>query len=58
MKFCMKCGGSLEKTFDNSWVWYNYCYNCDVTFKVVQPDHMSGNHNIEIITLEGRVDND
>lgn len=54
MKYCSKCGGTLEKIFDNSWVSYNYCDSCSVTFRVVIPDHMSGNHNYEIIEIEGK----
>lgn len=53
MNNCMDCGSSLETVSNDSWVIKFKCHGCGVRYKVILPDHMSGNHSPEIIKLSG-----
>ena len=54
MNNCLTCGGVLIKLeeLSDSWVTKYKCEVCAARYKEIQPDHMSGNHNPDIIKLD------
>lgn len=52
MKFCRHCGSNPTKLKDNpedhGWTAFYRCGGCGISYRIIYPDQMSGNHKEDI----------